>query len=152
MAQPFTNSGGVVSICTTPQNNDLGDHVSDGFPSLTYVPIANIGAVGEYGASDNMVSYDTWDRNNVLKAKGMRDAGSPTLEVARDRDNPGQLALYAAAQTRDNYAFRIAYSDGSTDYIRGPVGGPTHPGGRNEDFVLDVYTIGANEVVEIPAP
>ena len=53
MANAFTNSGSTVAICITPQNTHLDE--AD-FEALTYVPIANVGNLGERGANTNIVS------------------------------------------------------------------------------------------------
>jgi hypothetical protein len=46
-------------------------------------------------------------------------------------------------------AFRVVYDDTDTaggtktiSYLRGLVSGPVTPNGRNEDFVIDQYTLG----------
>lgn len=144
MANAFTNSGGTVAICTTPQNTALDEA---GFEALTYVPIANVGNLGERGANTNIVSYDTWDTETTLKGKGITNAGDPQLEVAQDLADPGQIAVRAAAAAKsDNYAFKVTRQNGDVQYMRGLVTGPSEPGGRNEDFVLNVFTLALNQI------
>jgi hypothetical protein len=153
MAQPYTLAGATVSISTTPQNSDLAGE-SPGFDGLIYVPIANVGNIGAYGFSTNMVSYPTLDRAIVLKAKGQTDGGNLTIQVADSAADPGQIAARAAADplSQDNYAFRIEFANGTIHYLRGPVGGPSHPGGGNEAFAVNEYTVGVNEILEVDAP
>lgn len=139
----FTNSGSTVSISTTAQNAHLDETE---FEALTYVEIANIGSLGERGAATNIVSYDTWDTETTLKSKGITNAGDPVLEVAQDLDDPGQIALRAAALTPDNYAFVVERPNGELEYFRGLVTGPTDPGGRNEDFVINNFTLALNQI------
>lgn len=140
----FTNSGSTVSICITPQNANLTETA---FAALDYVEIANVGNLGERGASTNIVSYDTWNTNTTLKGKGITNAGDPQLEVAQDLSDPGQTAVRAAAAARaDNYAFKVERQNGDVQYFRGLVTGPTEPGGRNEDFVLNVFTLALNQI------
>lgn len=144
MANAFTNSGSSVAICITPQNTHLDE---EDFEALTYVPIANVGNLGERGANTNIVSYDTWDTQTTLKGKGITNAGDPQLEVAQDLADPGQIAVRAAAAARsDNYAFKVTRQNGDVQYFRGLVTGPTEPGGRNEDFVLNVFTLALNQI------
>lgn len=144
MANAFTNSGGTVGICVTPQNTTLTEAA---FEALTYVDIANVGNLGERGANTNIVSYDTWNTQTTLKGKGITNAGDPQLEVAQDLADPGQIAVRAAAASRsDNYAFKVTRQNGDAQYFRGLVTGPTEPGGRNEDFVLNVFTLALNQV------
>jgi hypothetical protein len=155
MTNPTTYSGATVAICTTAQNSDLGD-LSPGFAGLTYVNIANVGTIGEYGNTTTMVSYNVMDRVRNLKAKGNTDGGDFTIECAVKNGDAGQLAIIAAAdpdagaQYQDNYAFEITLPNGDVHYLRGPVGGPTYPGGGNEDFVRMSFMVGVNEIKIVP--
>src|SRR5690606_27926337 len=92
--------------------------------------------------------------------KGISNAGDPPIEVARNPTDLGQIALRAAAATKFNYAFKIEDNDAPSSsytnsiyYNRGVVTGPTRPNGRNEDFILEVFTLGLNqrEIVVDPA-
>lgn len=153
MAQPYTLAGATVGICVTPQNDDIGAD-SPGFAGLAYVTIANVGNIGAYGFTTNMVSYPTLDRTVTLKAKGATDGGNLTIQCADSAGDAGQVAARAAADpsSQDNYAFRIQFANGAVHYIRGPVGGPNHPGGGNEAFAVNEYTIGVNEIKEVDPP
>lgn len=150
MAQPFTLAGTTVSISTTAQNTDMAGE-SPGFDSLTYTPIANVGNIGAYGLSTNMVSYPVMDRNVTLKAKGQTDGGNLTIQCAHSAGDVGQLAAATAADpnSQDNYVFKIAFANGAVHYVRGPIGGPNHPNGGPEAFAVDEYTIGVNEIEEV---
>jgi len=151
-----TNSQSGLYICTTPQEIDLDEA---GFAALTYVKIGDMGELGETGTSQNILTYDTWAESVVRKAKGMRNAGDPDVETSRNPTDPGQIALRAAAKTNSNYAFKIERNDPATSggtptiiYNRGLVAGPKRPNGRNEDFDLEIYTLGfqQEEVVVDP--
>lgn len=151
----YTHSSDKLYISTTPQNEDLDDHAVNGFPSLVYTEVKGVGSVGELGLNTNIVSYDTWGSDVISKGKGLTDAGSADVEMLRVATDPGQIAMRAAGATtnKNNYAFKIDLQDGTTRYFRALVAGPRHPGGRNEDFDLDVYTLGANQsTLDIPAP
>jgi len=161
MADPRTNSGAKLYIAVDgtgdalPQNTDLD---LAGYQGLTWLEVSNVGSFGETGTNTNIVSYDTLDTEVTKKGKGISNAGDAELELARDPADLGQIELRAAALTRDNYAFKYEQDDqitpttgnGTTYYNRGLVAGPRHPNGRNEDFVLEVYTLGMNqkEIVE----
>lgn len=146
MAQTLANSK--VYICATPQNVDLsqGD-----YESLTWVEVGSVGNLGETGKSTNILTYNLITGAVVDKAKGLTDAGSPTLEVARIANDAGQQILRTAGAIGNNanrYAFKFVYSDspviggtGTTFYNRGFVTGPTRPNGGNEDFDLEVYNL-----------
>lgn len=143
-----TNAGSKLYVCATAQPDEL--EVAD-FEGLTWVQVGGVGSVGETGDNTNMLSYDTWDDAVVQKAKGMTNAGDPEIEVARDPDDAGQDILRTAAGTNLYYAFKIEGTDqpdanpASTPtirYNRGLVAGPREPNGRNEDFDLEIFTLG----------
>lgn len=146
-----TNAGSKLYICVTPKPDDL---LQAAFEALVWVQINGVGSMGEVGTSTNILTYDTWDTNVAQKAKGISNAGDPTIELARDPDDAGQDALRDAALTNFNYAFKIEKNDkenaevGSTNtviYTRGLVSGPMRPMGRNEDFDLEVFTLGLQQ-------
>lgn len=152
MAEAQTNSGSKLYICATPQNSDLTETQ---FKALTYVQVKKVGSVGERGLTTNIVTYDTWDTAVSLKGKGISNAGDPEVEMARDLADPGQIAMRAAGQptVTSAYALKVERPSGEIEYLRGLVTGPRTPGGRNEDFVLHVYSLALNQVpVEVPAP
>lgn len=152
-----TNSQSTIYICETPQNIDL---LEADYEALTWVEIGAIGSRGEMGNTTNILSYDTWNTTVDQKAKGRTNAGDPELEVARIADDPGQIILRTAAAVGNNnkFAFKEERNDapaGGTPtiiYNRGIVTGPRRPGGRNEDFDLELYTLGlVQEEVLVPA-
>lgn len=144
-----TNAHGKVYFCSTPQQIGLD---LAGFSALTWIEIGNVGSFGETGANTNILTYDTWNTDVIQKAKGITDAGSPEVELARVYNDPGQVALRAAALTNLNYAFKIVRNDpiivggvGTTLYNLGLVSGPRRPQGRNEDFDIEVFTLGLQQ-------
>lgn len=151
-----SNAGSILYFCSTPQNVDL---VQADYEALSWIQIKSLGNLGETGSKTNVLSYDTWDTTVIQKAKGLTDAGSPTLEFARIPTDPGQIALRAAAKLNQNYAFKLVRNDaavvgfaGTVIYNRGLVMGPTRPGGKNEDFDLEVFTLGLNQAEIVVAP
>lgn len=143
-----TNAGSKLYVCATPQATDLNQTA---YEALTWVLVGGVGSVGETGDNTNVLSYDTWDDAVVQKAKGLTDAGSPEIEVARDPSDAGQDILRTAAGTNFYYAFKIEGTDKPDNntgakptirYNRGLVAGPREPNGRNEDFDLEIFTLG----------
>lgn len=153
-----TNAFSKWYVCATPQNSPLS--LAD-YSALTWVEITGVGNVGETGKSTNVLTYNTWDTAVADKAKGVTDAGSPTFEVARDPNDPGQNILRTAGAVGNNnkYAFKQLRADGPLNgtgtifYNRGIVGGPTRPNGQNEDFDVEVFTLGfvQEEIVVEPS-
>lgn len=140
-----TLAGAKVSISTTPVTLPLNEA---GFELLTFTEIGSVGNLGDYGASPNIISYNTLDTEVTSKAKGVEDAGEMTIEVARIFDDAGQIAIRAAALTKFSYAIMIEYADAPTDewsntimYAAGPVSGPQMLGGSTDDFIREQYTV-----------
>jgi len=145
-AHANANAASKIYVCGTAQNSELAQVDYEG---LTWVEIGGVGSRGEQGKITNVLTYDTWNDTVVQKAKGMTDAGSVDLEVARDPTDAGQIILRAGAAVgnNENYAFKEVRADGTNGntgtviYNRGLVAGLRRPGGRNEDFDLEVYTL-----------
>lgn len=146
-------TGSVPTALATPPANAIA------WEALSWVRVSQVGEVGEMGVQENMLSYDTWDTDVVQKQKGMKNAGDPTVEVARSSTDAGQLALRAAAKTKLRYGFKIERANapevggtGLTFYNYGLVAGPTRPMGRNEDFDLEVFTLGLTALETVVEP
>jgi hypothetical protein len=145
-AHANANAASRLFVSSTAQNSELDQ---SGYEALTWVEIKAIGSLGEVGTSTNVLTYDTWDTTVTQKAKGISDAGSPELEVARLSSDAGQdiLRTAGAVGNNNNYAFKELRADGTTAdngtviYNRGLVSGPKRPRGRNEDFDVEVFTL-----------
>lgn len=131
------------------------------FEALEWLEVKNVGSIGESGTQTNLPTYDELATEVTQKQKGISNAGDPPVECARNPTDDGQKAMRAAAKTKFNHAFKTEDNDApqagytnSVYYNRGLVTGPTRPGGRNEDFILEVFTLGLNqlEIVVDPAP
>lgn len=151
-----TNANGKLYICATPQQADLDQ---PGYEALTWVQVKGIGQHGQTGVSTNLLTYNTWDTSVAQKAKGVSDAGSPDVELARIPSDPGQILMRAACLTNFNYAFKLERNDRNIVagtptivYNRGLVVGPKRPNGRNEDFDLEMFTLGLNQLEIVVDP
>ena len=150
IAYANSNAASKVFVSRTAQNTALDQA---GFESVDWVLVGGVGSRGEMGRITNIINYDTWDDTVIQKAKGLTDAGTVDLEVARDANDEGQAILLAAAAVgnNDRYAFKEERSDGAGGtvgtviYNRGLITGPRRPGGRNEDFDLEIYSLGFDQ-------
>ena len=149
MSDGITNFGAVFSISTTAQNSDLTE---SGFDALSYTEVPNLGNHGDSGVSQNIVSFSTWGNNVTNKGKGEADAGSPVVEFL-DIASAGMTLMEAAADVdnANNYAFKVEWADGSIEYNRGLVTGPTRMKGGNEDFKRLQFNLGYNQVAVVVA-
>lgn len=137
-----TLAGARFFISTTAENSDL---TQTEFEALTFIEVSNVGDVGETGTSTNILTFDEWGTGVSQKSKGTSNAGDPEIQVAVNVNNAGQDAMRAACEVVDNFAFKILLKKGIIRYNRGIVAGPKTPHGKNEDFVLEVYTLGLNQ-------
>ena len=140
-----TLAGTKVWISTAPVTLPL--NAAD-FGALTFTEVKSVGNLGDYGSAPNIVNYDTLDTEVRSKAKGVEDAGELSIEVARIFDDPGQIAIRAAALTKFYYAVKVEYADAPSEdwsntimYAAGPVTGPQLLGGGTDDFVRESYTV-----------
>ena len=126
-----------------PQNSDL---TASGFGGLTWAQVPNMGTHGDTGVQQNTASYPTWDQPLVEQQKGQATGISSDREFL-DEQSDGMTAMKAAASVTDqnNYAFKLLAVDGSIEYNRGIVMGPSYPKGSSEDFARVVFTIALNQ-------
>ena len=137
----YTHSNVQFFVSPNAQNSDLP---LSGYKAITgWIEVAPVGSLPERGISTNMLSYDTVNTLVSKKAKGITDAGTGTLECARNGTDPGQIKLAQLGQPSyfHSHAFKMVKQDGTVEYGRGLVSGPAYPGGRNEDFDIANYTI-----------
>ena len=152
-----SNAASKFYVCATAQNSDLD---AAGFAALTWVEVGSVASRGETGIITNMLTYDVWGDTVSQKAKGLTNAGDPDIEVARLPTDPGQVILRTAGAVgnNNNYAFKELRADGAVGetgsifYNRGLVTGPKRPGGRNEDFDIEMFTLGLQQQEVIVNP
>lgn len=82
-----------------------------GLIALTYTEVKNVGNIGQMGTEENILTYNTMDTLVADKQKGIANAGDPTLEVAYDATDPGQVLMRSHAETRLLYAFKSELDD-----------------------------------------
>ncbi len=151
MANKATKKGTKVYVCATAQNSDL---ISSTYAALTWVQVGKVGNVEDFGADSTMNSYNTLDEAVTQKQKGTANAGDPQLEVASVAADAGQVILrtFGDPLNQDNMAIKIERNDGGAGftntifYSRGVVSGPLYPGGGSDDFELERFTIGLNQL------
>lgn len=145
-------AGATLSIAittgTTPDEQTSLPLDSTGFAALTWLDVGGVGSLPELGSTTNVLSYDTLDTTVTQKAAGVTDGGGGDIEIARNATDNGQIAMRTAGLTANNhknYAFKITHANGDVQYNAGLLFGPRQPGGRVEDFVLEIFTFAANQ-------
>lgn len=136
-------------ICTTPQASDLD---KAGFEALTWVQVDNVVSHPALTVTENMISQDYVDTDLSTNQKGFAKGKETALEVGYNSDDPGQIAMRAAADTRFEYAVKSELADApdasttnSIKYTRCVIGQPEEAGGGGEDFVNDMFALGINQ-------
>jgi hypothetical protein len=151
MANKSTKKGSKVYVCETAQNTDL---TASAYAALTWVQVGKVGNIGDFGSDSTINNYNTLDEPVQQKQKGVSNAGDPELEVASIADDPGQIILrtFGDPLNVNNMAVKIERNDapqGKTNtvfYSRGVVSGPLYPGGGSDDFDLEKFKIGLNQL------
>ncbi|WP_037076076.1 MULTISPECIES: hypothetical protein [Neorhizobium] len=158
MANKATKKGTKVFVCATAQNDDL---IASTFAALTWVQVGKVGNVGDFGANSTMNSYNTLDEAVTQKQKGTANAGDPVIEVASVFDDAGQVILrtFGDPLNQNNMAIKIERNDkpdadhtNTIIYSRGVVSGPLYPGGGSDDFELERFTLGLNQLPIVVGP
>ena len=151
MANKSTKKGSKVYVCETAQNSDL---TASAYAALTWVQVGKVGNIGDFGSDSTINNYNTLDEPVQQKQKGVSNAGDPELEVASVADDDGQVILrtFGDPLNVNNMAIKIERNDapqGMTNtifYSRGVVSGPLYPGGGSDDFDLEKFKIGLNQL------
>lgn len=97
----------------TVLNPGLVDLTAADFAGQVWTEVDGWSTMGEFGDTAALISTDLINRNRTTKQKGTSNAGSMQNVFAVLQDDPGQLALRAAAAgaNKQNYAFRIRFND-----------------------------------------
>lgn len=141
----IVNKGRKFYISTTAEPDDLDESAYSG---LSWKEVGCVVNVGETGSAANVLSQDCWGTKVTQKQVGIINAGDPTVEVGVDYDDEGQIAMRAAANDGNYYAFKIenvtlaGQITPVTEYNRGLVLGPVSSNGGVEDWSNETFTLG----------
>lgn len=102
-----STTGTTISI--GPANSTANTEAA--YEALTYVDIGEVGGLGDFGDTSNLITFTSLTAARVRKLKGSRDGGELALSVANDPLDAGQIALKAAEKTKFTYAFKVEFDD-----------------------------------------
>ncbi|RAI34527.1 hypothetical protein [Rhodoplanes serenus] len=93
--------------------SQAADFTAADFASEVWTEIDGWETVGAFGDTAALISTDLVNRGRTVKQKGTSNAGQMQNQFAKIDDDPGQIALIAAAAggNKSNYAFRIDGND-----------------------------------------
>ena len=115
MATPITFAGSTVSISDDiPASYDEAGFEAAG---VVFTAIGEVTSIGSKGRTYNDVSYTNLTTRGTIHKKGSYDEPELSIEIGVDRADAGQVILAAAAISDANHSFKIAYSNGETDYF-----------------------------------
>jgi hypothetical protein len=95
------------------------DFVASDYSGQSWTEIDGWKSAGKIGDSAQVITTSLINRGRDLKQKGTSNAGSMQNEFAIITSDAGQIAVRAAAAggNKSNYAFKIAWQNGTTDYF-----------------------------------
>lgn len=125
-----------------------------GFEAVTgFTKLGSVESFGEFGDTYTPVTFLPLDDPRLQKYKGSVDPGDPTLALAIDRADGGQIVAKAALASYDDYSFKLTYQDGSIDYFLGKVMSfTTNPSGSDNILMGSMATGINSQIVEVAAP
>lgn len=139
--------GSTARIDYTSRQSAIDDFEADFTTNGT--EIGGLNNMGEMGAAANVVQFPLVSDDFVQKSKGTRNAGDPAVIVGRISDDPGQIKVRQAEETKFYYNFKLELEDAENEtmtntviYFRALVAGVPNQFGGNEDFVTETYTLG----------
>ena len=158
MADLYPVAGAKIYIGAASMAVPTDDVTEASFAAVAWTRIADWQTMGAIGDSGALISTDIIDRGRTVKQKGTYNAGSMQNQFAVNADDAGQIALIAAAQSRNNFPFKIEFDDapeGGTPtikYFLGLVMGAQEQGGGANTVRLLSATVEVNSnVVTVPA-
>jgi hypothetical protein len=128
MSNVFTTLGTTLSLVAgVPETFD-----DAGYAALTYVAVGEVGDLGEFGGTREVVTFTPVDTGIVAKRPGSVDYGQMTLQIARDAADVGQIALQSAfdgAEAGNLHSFKLLDRNGDILYYTGIVSSFTYNAG-----------------------
>lgn len=129
-----------------------------GYAALTFAKIGEITDGGEHGKTYAEVTHNPIDTRGTQKFKGSFNLGNKTMQVAVDRDDPGQIIAKAALESDADYSFEVEYQDGSIDYFQAKVMAFTTAAGSVDSMLSGTLTLALTTtkagvgIIEVAAP
>ncbi len=122
-----------------------------------FVEIDPVESMGKFGDEAQEIKFTSLKDSRVRKSKGPRDAGSVSLVCGWSAGDLGQVALIAAQETNDKFAFKVVFPDGvlgngTVVYFRALVSSDPYNAGTGGDVLRREFSLSIDsELHEIPA-
>lgn len=131
------------------------DFLEADFSGESWTEIDGWSQMGAVGDAAQVITTSLINRGRDVKQKGTSNAGSMQNVFAVIDDDPGQIALIAAAEpsNKDNFAFRIDLPNGAKRYFVGLATTAQEAGGEANTIGNLNATIEINSnIVRVAAP
>lgn len=125
-------------------DSQAADFVLGDFSGQTWVEVDGWETCGALGDAAEAINTPLINRNRNVKIKGTSDAGTWENTFAALPADAGQIALAAAQATKDNYAFKVEWSNGEVWYFIGLVMSKGKAGGSANTGDMRNFTIEIN--------
>jgi hypothetical protein len=129
-------------------------HDAAGFAALTFTAISLASELGEFGPTDNLVTYTPLSDPTIQKAQGSRNYGSLPISAAYTTiADAGIAILETAHSSRANVSCKVTMPDGAIRYFQAACMGVREIVG-GADAVLGLATTLeiTTSVVKVAAP
>lgn len=121
------------------------------YAALTYTNVGGLRTLGEFGDESQLVKFEIIGDGRTRTLAGSKDGGVLECLCAFDLTDAGQLAMIAAFDANNEYAFRIEPDDGVTTnsvfYFKGPVTAKRIVAGENNSVLSIRFNVSVNSDV-----
>ena len=126
------------------------------YAALSYTAVGGVRTLGEFGDESQLVKFEVIGDGRTRQLAGSKDAGVIECLCAYDIADTGQLAMIAAFDAGNEYAFRVTPNDGvitdSVFYFKGPVTAKRIVAGENNSVLSIRFNVAVNsEVLNVAA-
>lgn len=133
----YTSAGSTLLVSEdTPSINTVAD-----FDLLDFVEVGEVTDLGQFGASDDVLSYYEARSNNPSKLVGNRSYGSLNITMAAVRADDGQAIIQQARRGRQRCSFQITTPEPDAYYFTGIVSGYQVSVGGSDQIVSATITV-----------
>ena len=121
------------------------------FAALTYTTVGGVRTLGEFGDESQLVKFEVIGDGRTRQLAGSKDAGVLECLCAFDDTDAGQLAMVAAFDAGNEYAFRVEADNGTISnsiwYFIGPVTAKRVVAGENNSVLSIRFNVAVNSAV-----
>jgi hypothetical protein len=143
MAELYAAAGARIYIggilATKNANFVVGD-----FASQTWVEVDGFQSMGAIGDTSEVITTQLINRGRDLKQKGTKNAGTYEAKFVIVASDAGQAVLKTAQGSNENYAFKITYPSGETEYFIALVMTRARADGEANDVLARTVTLEIN--------